>query len=104
MAPDWLASRAMAILRPSGPRAQQAGWGGAASPFERTHMATKIKQETTLDREAILELYRTMLLSRRLDDKEIQLKRQNKIFFQVSAAGHEAIQVAAGAHARPGYD
>jgi 2-oxoisovalerate dehydrogenase E1 component len=67
-------------------------------------MATKIKQETTLDRDAILELYRTMLLSRRLDDKEIQLKRQNKIFFQISAAGHEAIQVAAGAHGRPGYD
>ncbi len=67
-------------------------------------MATKIKQETSLDRSGILELYRTMLLSRRLDDKEIQLKRQNRIFFQISAAGHEAIQVAAGAHSRPGYD
>lgn len=58
----------------------------------------------TLDRETLLGFYRTMLLARRLDDKEIQLKRQNKIFFQISGAGHEAIQVAAAAHARPGHD
>ncbi|MFL6417459.1 MAG: thiamine pyrophosphate-dependent enzyme [Bryobacteraceae bacterium] len=45
-----------------------------------------------------------MYLSRSLDDREILLKRQNKIFFQISAAGHEAIQVAAGLVARPGYD
>jgi 2-oxoisovalerate dehydrogenase E1 component len=57
-----------------------------------------------LDRDTLLGFYRTMLLSRRLDDKEIQLKRQNKIFFQISGAGHEAIQIAAAAHARPGYD
>ncbi|MEX2582658.1 MAG: thiamine pyrophosphate-dependent enzyme [Gemmatimonadota bacterium] len=69
-------------------------------------MATKIRQRdgTDLDRETLLDLYRTMLLSRRIDDKEIQLKRQNKIYFQISAAGHEAIQVAAGAHGRAGHD
>ncbi|HEY6340865.1 MAG TPA: dehydrogenase E1 component subunit alpha/beta [Bryobacteraceae bacterium] len=57
-----------------------------------------------LGREDLLRAYRIMWLSRRIDDREIVLKRQNKIFFQISGAGHEAIQTAAGMNLRPGHD
>jgi 2-oxoisovalerate dehydrogenase E1 component len=52
----------------------------------------------------LIEFYRLMYLSRRTDDREIVLKQQQKIFFQVSCAGHEALLVAAGMALKPGYD
>ncbi|HUU34858.1 MAG TPA: dehydrogenase E1 component subunit alpha/beta [Vicinamibacterales bacterium] len=57
-----------------------------------------------LSRDELVAAYRWMLLSRRIDDKEIQLKNQSLIFFQISGAGHEAVCVAAAAHLKPGYD
>jgi len=52
----------------------------------------------------MVEIYRLMYLSRCVDDREILLKRQQKVFFQISAAGHEALQVGAALALRPGYD
>jgi 2-oxoisovalerate dehydrogenase E1 component len=57
-----------------------------------------------LSHEQLIEFYRLMYLSRRTDDREIQLKKQQKIFFQISCAGHEALLVAAGMALRAGYD
>ena len=69
-----------------------------------THTERAAAAAADLTREQLVAAYRVMLLARRLDDKEIQLKRQNKIFFQISGAGHEAILTAAGFVLRGGYD
>jgi len=57
-----------------------------------------------LSREQLIDAYRIMYTSRRIDDREILLKRQQKIFFQISGAGHEAVGVAASFVLKPGYD
>ena len=77
----------------------------AGSIFQR--MATRTptpRRGSPLAKQDLLELLRIILLSRRLDDKEIQLKRQNRIFFQISGAGHEAVLAVAGKLLRGGYD
>ncbi|MGH9776207.1 MAG: alpha-ketoacid dehydrogenase subunit alpha/beta [Candidatus Acidiferrales bacterium] len=76
-------------------------------------MATQTRAKTAkfdaakyqgLNRESLIRIYRTMFLSRKLDDREIQLKRQNKIYFQISSAGHEGVTAAAGLVFKPAHD
>lgn len=72
-------------------------------------MATRTKtterpRGARLDDDTLLGFFRTMVTARRIDDQEILLKRQNRIFFQISGAGHEAVQVAIAHHLRPGSD
>jgi 2-oxoisovalerate dehydrogenase E1 component len=69
-----------------------------------TRTSTRPRASAKLEKADLLELYRIMLLARRIDDKEIQLKRQNKIFFQISGAGHEGVLAAASRVFRPAYD
>src|SRR6476620_1559166 len=66
--------------------------------------APKNDRHAGLSRDSLIKIYRAMYMSRRLDDKEIQLKRQNKIYFQISSAGHEAVTAAMGLLLRPGVD
>ncbi len=69
-----------------------------------TRTSGRPKSSAKLEKADLLDLYRVMLLARRIDDKEIQLKRQNKIFFQISGAGHEAVLAAAAKVFRSAYD
>jgi len=98
--PPPIPTRRMATTTRPTRRGAPAAAAGAASPARSAAPVAA----PPLTREQLLAAYRTMLLSRRVDDKEVQLKRQNKIFFQISGAGHEAVLTAAGFVFRAGYD
>jgi 2-oxoisovalerate dehydrogenase E1 component len=76
--------------------AQNGARNSVAEPIEKDYGGLAPQQ--------LIEIYRLMYSLRRVDDREILLKRQQKIFFQISGAGHEALQVGAAAGLRPGYD
>jgi 2-oxoisovalerate dehydrogenase E1 component len=65
---------------------------------------TSAHKPQRLGKETLIHAYRVMYLARKIDDKEIQLKRQNRAFFQINGVGHEAIQVATAMHLKPGTD
>jgi len=78
--------------------------GAAAGPPSAAAAPVGAEERGGLDGPALLDVFRCMVRSRKLDDREIQLRNQNRAFFQISGAGHEAILVAAGLVLRPAYD
>lgn len=85
-------------------RVEKGAAAGVSEPARESQEAAEAPRHGGLTVAQLLEFYRLMFLSRRTDDREILLKRQQKIFFQISCAGHEALLVAAGMALKPGYD
>lgn len=57
-----------------------------------------------LPKETLLEMYRVMVLARRLDERAWVLHRQGKIAFHISGIGHEAAQIGAAFALQRGVD
>ena len=76
----------------------------AISPRSGLRTGRQAQRYHGLDRETLIRAFRIMQTARRLDDREVLLKRQNRIWFQISGAGHECIQTAAGLLLKPGED
>ena len=74
-------------------------------PVSSAHESVQVAVgSSALSPQQRVDVYRLMVLSRRVDDREILLKRQQKIFFQISGAGHEALGIGAALALRPGCD
>jgi 2-oxoisovalerate dehydrogenase E1 component len=72
--------------------------------LNENNIAKKAKTYQGLTSQQLIDAYRIMFASRRVDDREILLKRQQKVFFQISGAGHEALGVGAALALKPAYD
>src|SRR5260370_41153352 len=70
--------------------------------LNESNIAKKAKTYQGLTSQQLIDAYRIMFTSRRVDDREILLKRQQKGFFQISGAGPEAMGVAAAFALKPG--
>ena len=66
--------------------------------------SSAVSTNGVLDRDRLLFAYRTMLLARYVDEKEMNLLKQGKILFHISGPGHEAAQVAIAMAMRSGHD
>ncbi len=80
------------------------GTDGASDPGYESDVPVEILTPQDFDVEQLVGIYRTMVLSRRLDQKMLTLLKQGKGFFHIGSSGHEAAQAAVALHARPGYD
>ena len=99
-----VASSSNAGTQEQSPTSLDSAVSGLAAHSPQNSVSFSVSATAPLTSEQLVRFYRLMYASRRIDDREILLKRQQKIFFQVSGAGHEALQVAAALAMRPGYD